>query len=225
MQWEIKNWFGSPIFITRLQNFETINQDIKKIIKENVQPSHTQFAHTTDVNLENSFSGLRDDLHRNSKFDVLFTEIQKQIHFFLEQHHYRMDIFDTYITKAWATFSTKGQYIDRHSHTASHYSLVYYVEAEVQGNVMFDNNILKTGMYVPPTKEYFKDWSSINYPQATYPSRSGNLIIFPSELFHQTQINHKDTPRISISADVLLTIKEGVKAEHGLPNPNTWKKI
>ena len=90
---------------------------------------------------------------------------------------------------------------------------------------MFDNNVFKTGMYVPPTKEYFKDWSSINYPQATYPSRSGNLIIFPSELFHQTQINYKDTPRISISADVLLTIKEGVKAEHGLPNPNTWKKI
>jgi uncharacterized protein (TIGR02466 family) len=225
MKWEIRNWFGSPIFITRLENFQEINKDILEIIKKNVAPSHNEFAHTTDVTLENSYSELKDDLHRHPKFDTLFVEIKKQINFFLEQNHYRMDVFDTYITKAWATFSTKGQRIDRHNHTASHFSLVYYVEAEDQGNVMFDNNIMEGSMYIPPTREYFKDWSEINYPQATYPSRTGNLIIFPSNLFHQTQINHQDKPRISISADILLTIKEGIKAEHGLPSPNTWKKI
>tara|TARA_R110002020_G_scaffold131696_3_gene294360 strand:- start:781 stop:1458 length:678 start_codon:yes stop_codon:yes gene_type:complete len=225
MNWEIKKWFGSPIFITRLEDFQSINQNILELIKKDIKPYNTKFARTTDVDLTDS-SKVRDDLHHNPQFDILFTEIQKQIYFFLEQHQYRMDIFDAYITKAWATFSTQGQSIDRHSHTASHYSLIYYVEAEDQGNVVFDDeNGLRGTMYIPPSDKYYKNWTDLNFSTVTYPSQTGNLIIFPSELKHYTQQNTKDSPRISISADLLLTIKEGIKSEHCLPSPNTWKKI
>ena len=43
-------------------------------------------------------------------------------------------------------------------------------------------------------------------------------------IFHETGKNTKDTPRLSISGDILLTMKEGVKSEHNLPSPSTWMK-
>ena len=39
-------------------------------------------------------------------------------------------------------------------------------------------------------------------PKAEYPAKTGNIVIFPSMLFHETGINKKEEPRISISGDV-----------------------
>jgi len=44
-------------------------------------------------------------------------------------------------------------------------------------------------------------------------------------IFHETGKNTKDKPRISISGDVMLTMKEGIKSEHNIPSPSTWKKL
>ena len=43
--------------------------------------------------------------------------------------------------------------------------------------------------------------------------------------YEQLQENLKDKPRISISADIVLTMKKGIVSEHCLPSPDTWKKI
>ena len=44
-------------------------------------------------------------------------------------------------------------------------------------------------------------------------------------MFHETGKNNKEKPRISISGDILLTMKKGIKSEHNIPNPDTWKKL
>jgi hypothetical protein len=41
-------------------------------------------------------------------------------------------------------------------------------------------------------------------------------------IFHETGKNTKNTPRLSISGDIMLTMKGGVKSEHGIPSPSTW---
>jgi len=226
MNWEIKRWFGNSIFITKLNDYEKINKSIISLINKDIKPTNSQFATTTDVRPDIPLQEINDDLHHNPKFKKLFSELKKFIYLYLKQHHYNLDIFDVYITKAWATFSTKGQHISSHKHTSSHFSLVYYVEAEDQGNVMFEpEEALKTGMYIPSTDKYFTKWDNINFASVTYPSETGGLIIFPSHLLHQTQENLKDRPRISISADIILTMKKGIVSEHCLPSPDTWKKI
>lgn len=226
MNWEIKKWFGHAIFITKLDNYKELNRNIKELINKDVKPTNSQFARTTDVRPDTPLQEITDNLQHHPHFANLFEELQKQIHIFLKAHHYRMDIFDTYITKAWATFSTRGQHISNHKHTSSHFSLVYYVEAEDQGNVMFEaEEAAKTGMYIPSTDAYYSKWENINFASVTYPSETGGLLIFPSHLLHRTEENQKDRPRISISADIILTMKSGVVSEHCLPSPDTWKKI
>ena len=226
MKYEINKWFGNPIFITKLEDYESINKDIKQLINQDIKPTNSQFAKTTDIKPDTPLQEITDNLHTNPQFDLLFKGIKKKIITFLTEHHYDLSVFDVYITKAWATFSMKGQHIASHKHTASHYSLVYYVEAEQQGNIIFEEDSWqKTGMYIPGNNNYFTKWSNINFASIKYPSETGGLIIFPSNLLHYTEENTQERPRISISADVLLTMKEGIKSEHCLPNPNTWSKI
>ena len=44
-------------------------------------------------------------------------------------------------------------------------------------------------------------------------------------VFHETGKNTKDTSRISISGDIMLTMKAGVKSEHNIPSPSTWRML
>ena len=226
MQYDINKWFGNPIFITKIDKYESINKEIKNLINDDVKPTNSQFSKTTDVKPDTPLQQITDNLHINKKFKYLFEEIKKQIVIFLTEYHYDLNVFDIHITKAWATFSNKGQHIASHKHTASHFSLVYYVQADNQGDITFEEDQWqKTGMYIPPNNNYYTKWSDINFASIKYPSETGGLIIFPSNLLHYTQENTTNEPRISISADVLSTMKTGVKSEHCLPSPETWSKI
>jgi len=226
MQYDINKWFGNPIFITKIDKYESINKEIKNLINDDVKPTNSQFSKTTDVKPDTPLQQITDNLHINKKFKYLFEEIKKQIVIFLTEYHYDLNVFDIHITKAWATFSNKGQHIASHKHTASHFSLVYYVQADNQGDITFEEDQWqKTGMYIPPNNNYYTKWSDINFASIKYPSETGGLIIFPSNLLHYTQENTTNEPRISISADVLLTMKTGVKSEHCLPSPETWSKV
>ena len=81
------------------------------------------------------------------------------------------------------------------------------------------------GLNIPKREPYFKKWDEVNFAKAEYPAQTGNIVIFPSMIFHETGINQKINARISISGDVLLTMKKGIKSEHNMPSPTTWKKL
>jgi uncharacterized protein (TIGR02466 family) len=140
--------------------------------------------------------------------------------------NYDLELFEFYITKAWATYSIKDQFIAYHRHMSSHYSFVYYPYAEDQGNLFFlDDEAHKVGLNIPRREPYFSKWDETNFAKAEYPAATGNIVIFPSMLFHETGMNTKHEPRISISGDIMITMKKGVKSEHNIPSPSTWKKL
>lgn len=223
---QINRWFGRPIFHTKLENYKQLNKEISDLINQEIKPTNSQYARTTDVRPDTPLQEITDNLHHHPKFKKLFVAIQEQVQLYLDTLRYNSSRFDIYITKAWATFSTKGQFISSHKHTSSHYSLVYYVEANDQGNVIFEEEAgQRAGMYVPLNNENFIEWNDYNFSSMKYPSETGGLIIFPSDTLHFTEENTKERPRISISADILLTMKPGVVTEHCLPSPETWRKI
>jgi len=125
MQYEIKKWFGNPIFITKLDNHQTINKDLKLLINKEVKPTNSQFAKTTDIKDDIPLQSITDNLHTNVQFAPLFKEIKSKLILFLTEHHYDLSAFEVHITKAWATTSVKGQHIASHKQTASPFSLVY----------------------------------------------------------------------------------------------------
>ncbi len=83
----------------------------------------------------------------------------------------------------------------------------------------------QTGLFIPPTDQYIVDWNQFNFSSYIFPVKTGNFVIFPSGLLHYTEVNTKEEARISISGDVLLTMKPGVKTEHCIPHPSGWDTI
>jgi uncharacterized protein (TIGR02466 family) len=222
----ITKWFGRAIYITALDNFEEINKEIIPLINSEVTPTNSQYARTTDIK-PNELQSIDDGIHHDKRFNNLFDAIiPKVIKEALISQHINLDVLDMYITKAWTTFTIKEQYIHSHRHMSSHYSFVYYPYAEEQGDLVFqDDEGSKVGLNIPIRKEYFTEFTDSNYSSAKYPAKTGNLIIFPSMLFHETQLNTTDKPRISISGDIMLTMKPGIKSEHNIPSPSTWRMI
>lgn len=221
----ITKWFGHAIYINSVQNFKEINKKIVPIILKNIIPTNSQYARTTDIKPK-ELQSIDDNLHLDKRFDKIYKEINKEIINFLKTINYDLNLFEVYITKSWATLSNKDQFISYHRHMSSHYSFVYYPLAEEQGNLFFlDDALIKVGLNVPRRDPYFTKWDSNNFAKAEYPAATGNIVIFPSTIFHETGQNNKDKPRISISGDIILTMKEGMKSEHNIPSPSTWKKL
>ena len=221
----LTKWFGYPIYISSIKNFVAINKDIIPFIEKEITTTNSQYATTTDIKSK-ELQSIDDNLHLDSRFKKLFDEIEKVIVAALSMQNYNLEIFEFYITKYWATYSTKEQFIAYHRHMSSHYSFVYYPYAEDQGNLFFlDDEAHKVGLNVPKRDPYFNKWDETNFAKAEYPAATGNLVVFPSMIFHETGKNTKDIPRISISGDVMITMKEGIKSEHNIPSPSTWKKL
>lgn len=98
------------------------------------------------------------------------------------------------ITQSWINKSTKGQCHQEHVHPNSIVSGVWYP-------VISDES--------PPIKFYNKNQRDIsleyerfnNFNSSTFllPLKSGELIIFPSNLKHSVPVNQSETERISLS--------------------------
>ena len=201
------------------------NKKIVPIITKDITPTNSQYSRTTDIKPK-ELQSIDDNLHLDKRFKQLYTELSKVIQGCLSAQKYNLDLFEVYITKSWATLSTKEQFISYHRHMSSHFSFVYYPQAHEQGNLfLLDDDAHKVGLNIPKRDPYFTEWDQNNYGKAEYPAETGNVIIFPSMMFHETGKNNKDTPRLSISGDILLTMKEGVKSEHNIPSPATWMKL
>jgi uncharacterized protein (TIGR02466 family) len=221
----ISKWFGKPIYIATLDNFEEINKEILPLINSDVTPTNSKYARTTDIRPE-ELKSIGDNIHQDERFKKLFDAIQVKITEALVLQHLNVELFEIYITKAWATYTIKDQSIHSHRHMASQYSFVYYPYAEGQGDLVFiDDEGSKTGLNIPVRKEYFRTFTEVNYSSAIYPAKTGNIVIFPSMIFHETQPNTTNKPRISISGDILLTMKPDIKSEHNIPSPTMWKKL
>ena len=74
----ITKWFGYPIYITKLQDYEKINQIILPIILKEITPEDSKYSLTTDVVTKESKS-LDDKLHLDSRFKSLFIQLSKVI--------------------------------------------------------------------------------------------------------------------------------------------------
>ena len=225
----INNIFGKNIYLTNVKNHQKINKTIKPLIESFVKEKPGSVAATTDVMGNTNFTDLndaKDNLHTDIDYNDLFQELRKHVSAFMQAKGYNLEKFDAHFTKAWATYTTQNQHIASHKHTSSHYSCVYYVHNEDMGNLSFEQELAaQTGMFIPPTPEYIKEWNQFNFASYKFPVKTGDFVIFPSELLHYTETNTKEDPRISISADILLTMKKGVSTEHCLPHPDNWRVI
>ena len=226
---------GSLIGVSLIDNFKKINEQLIPIIEKEICPpefrnkyyeSHkTGYSFTSDKAgplLDGGFDSFEalygDQLQLNEKFEKFFFSLEKDLSIFLGNLKYK-DV-QYFITKSWVAYTEKGEHIASHDHGASHFSFVYYVQ--------INENHSPLTFYEPTNRFYMPDateWNEQNHQNVTINNEPGQLIVFPSWLKHGTKKTQENSPRISISGDIIMTAEKNKVSEILLPNPATWRQL
>ena len=200
-------------------------KEIKKMKEENNQSKKSTFAWTGDT------KGY-EFLFSNVLFKNLSSKISKSIIRYLKLLEVNTDLLDIFYQRSWATYTSNQESINFHTHSQSNISFAYYLlKPPDSGGIVFRSNELQNEI----AKNIFTtskiEKSLINKPNAynsdksVFDLKQDSIIIFPSKTPHATAPNQSGSPRISISGDVTIMLKDSKGFEHLMPNFKNWTKF
>ena len=194
----IHKLFPSPVFQFKIENHEEINKQLieyiyglKKEDDQGIKRSNVNGWHSKNFKIE--------------KDNVPYNFI-KSIH-----GHIKEVIVDGFgwkyipekvgITEIWSIINKKGTFNTSHNHPGSYLSAAYYVKAPNEcGDIhFFDPNEIKK--FNSPPIENPTDLSTSGF---SIKPEEGNLLLFPSYLYHDVGKNLSDEDRIVISFNVSI---------------------
>ena len=204
---------------------EILINEIKNMKKNNTEEKKNNNAWTGDT------KGY-EFLFSNSLFKNLSNKISKTILKYLETFEINTDLLDIFYQRSWATITENEQSINFHTHSQSNISFAYYLlKPKDSGGIIFKSNELQNEIAKNIFTSSKLEKSLINRPNAYNSDRSmfdleqDSIIIFPSKTPHATVPNNSGLPRISISGDISIMLKESKGFEHLMPNFNNWTKF
>lgn len=181
----------------------------------------------------NAWTGDRNGaerLHHDPEFEALFRALHVRLHRYLSALSVDADRLELYYTRAWGTVSERGQRIRRHRHNQSHISLVYYpLKGPGTGNLVFHDsepaNEFTPGLFEPHSLSVGLLTASnvLNSEIVNLPVAEDDVVIFPSKAYHATEPNETDLPRVSISVDVVVALKDAAGVEYVMPPVRHWR--
>lgn len=173
-----------------------------------------------------------DVLHGDPTFQKLFRCFAGPLLGYIEHLGVDSQKIDMYYTRSWATISKENQNIPAHSHMQSHISIAYYLlKPANSGGIIFSHigppnefspNLFNSQMF---ENKVLKEDSAFNAKAALLDPEEGEILIFPSKTRHQTQENKTPNVRISISADIVVTLREQANVEFLMPSITRWGKV
>ena len=199
--------------------------EIKKMRNKENENKKSEFAWTGDT------KGF-EFLFSNNLFNSLSNKISNSIIKYLRALEINTDKLDIYYQRSWATYTDDEQSINFHTHSQSNISFAYYLLKPINsGGIIFRSNELQNEV----AKNIFTgsklEKSLINKPnpynsdKSMFDLEQDAIIIFPSKTPHATMPNKSGKPRISISGDVTIMLKDSKGFEHLMPNFKNWTKF
>jgi uncharacterized protein (TIGR02466 family) len=167
------------------------NKSLLKAIKEltfirdNAQPKNTGTSTSRYLFQEPVFHELQ------KKALVEFGKFHREI---LQYTH------DYAVTTSWATETKPGEQSKLHKHINCQYSGVYYVSVPQGSNTISFAQHEKGGIMTIPYR-----YNSFNSKRAIYTLKEGDLIFFPSHMWHQIDLNKSKKTRYSIAFNLIPT--------------------
>ena len=174
-------------------------------------------VYSTDLNYnfsKNEINFLKKSERESNSFNtrtknsyVLNNNLFKKLKLGIEQHikNYSKNVLcnddcvSLYITQSWFNFTKVNEGHHKHAHPNSFVSGVYYVNADINHDKIFFLKG-KHSFYRLKTKE----WNLWNSEEWFFPVKTGQLILFPSDLQHYVQTKNDNNERISLAFNVFL---------------------
>jgi len=182
-QYEVTGIFPMPILIA---NISRPFNDLELEYFNDLQ-------HDTTSNIGNKVSKNKNVLSEPT-LDRLNADCHNLLNCFVEKVHNPVDELQPYITQSWVNYTEQGQDHHKHTHPNSWLSGVVYINADPNyDKIYFHNEPYK--LISPITKEH----NPFNCVSWAFPVKTGDVIIFPSDIPHSVETKAGNNTRISLA--------------------------
>tara|TARA_R100001460_G_C3507988_1_gene171165 strand:+ start:130 stop:738 length:609 start_codon:yes stop_codon:yes gene_type:complete len=191
----IHSIFPTPIYKINIEEF--ITQEDLDYVKNIKQVTYGNIGNLTSRNTY---------VLNNKKFDSLNKILLTHI------NHYFKKIIDTsdkvtpYITQSWLNYTEVDQFHHKHAHSNSIISGVFYFNAIKENDSISFHKVVNDQISLTP-----KNYNLFNSLTWNFPVKTGDLILFPSNLGHSVDRKKNKNLRISLAFNVFI---KGNLGEH-----------
>ena len=217
--------------LTVAQDKITVREDERNIFINEIEKMESKSNQQSDYAWTGDTNGY-EFLFKNKIFENLAKKISDVIIEYLKILEINTNLLDIYYQRSWATYTNNKQSINFHTHSQSNISFAYYLlKPPGSGGIIFRSNEFQNEIAKNIFTRNKLEKSLINKANAYNSDRSmfdleqDSIIIFPSKTLHATMPNQSGEPRISISGDVSLMLKDSDGFEHLMPSFKNWTKF
>lgn len=171
-------------------------------------------------------------LFQRPEFARLYREIADKVRAYTDALGLDNDLIEFFFQRSWATISRRGERISEHAHEQSNITFAYYLAKPANsGGVSFATydhpNELARGLFSPKKAELglIKTPSMHTWNTVQIEPEDDEIVIFPSKTLHATAPNATDQPRISISADISMLLRDSLGHETMMPHFSQWRSF
>jgi uncharacterized protein (TIGR02466 family) len=180
--------FPTPIYLSKI-NRELTSKELSFIDKVKSD------SHTNEGNLTSN-----DNYILNNK---IFKDLKEQLNLKLKDYFDKIicpaNNVAPYITQSWLNYTEKNQFHHRHQHYNSLISGVFYINC----NEQFDKIKFFSDKY-EFIKFKLKEYNMYNTSGWVFPVKTGDIILFPSNLNHMVDIKEGNNLRISLAFNTFI---------------------
>lgn len=171
-------------------------------------------------------------LFQRPEFARLYKEIAAKVLAYTADLGINNDLVEFFFQRSWATISRRGERISEHAHEQSNITFAYYLSKPPNSGgisfVTYDHpNELARGLFSPKKESLglIKTPSLHTWNTVAIEPDEDEIVIFPSKTLHATAPNTTDQPRISISADISMLLRDSQGHETMMPHFSNWRSF
>ena len=194
--YQIYKLFPTPVFHFRVENYQELNAELENYIlnlrkkdEKGQKKSNAGGWHSHNFDLTNDNTA--------KKFAKIFEEFYKKV--IINEMGWKYNSNKVKMEGMWSIINKKGSFNIQHNHPNAYLSSAYYVrQPEKSGNIKFFDPREQKNIRYPKIKNY----TDISAVITEITPKEGDLLIFPSYLYHSVGENLSEDDRIIVSFNV-----------------------
>jgi len=172
-------------------------------------------------------------LHQEEYCKPFFKDLKTNVDEYLNHLNVDSSKLDYHVSKSWVGFHDgKVPELKPHTHNESNISFVYYVKSSENSDkfclVDKDNRNQNTGGLFETSKQRntILSFNKYNCNRYTITPHEGTVLLFPSDVIHQTLESQYRDERIVIAGDIRVTLKPEYYNHHQCcTHPSQWLEL
>ena len=199
--YQIYKLFPTPVFHFRVENYQELNIELENYIlnlkkkdEKGQKKSNAGGWHSHNFDLTNDNTA--------KKFAKIFEKFYKKV--IIDEMGWKYNSDRVKIEGMWSIINKKGSFNIQHNHPNAYLSSAYYVRhPEKSGSIKFFDPREQKSIRYPKIKKY----GELSAATVEIAPKEGDLLIFPSYLYHAVAENLSEQDRIIISFNVDIKYK------------------